>query len=306
MASAPTTAAFPVASAPRSFRAVSPVLISVTACALIALIVLSWLDGWSYYRQPASIRGTLPAHAWLRPSGPAGHAFGIAGFLFMLMPVAYAARKRVGALRSSGPLPVWLDAHVFCGIVGPVLVTFHTSFKFGGLVSVAYWSMVTVGLSGFAGRYLYVRIPRNVRGLELTRAELDARARELSLALAAIDLPPRLADRIRALERRVDQMTSEPALLGLLRADAAVATELRTLRRAIADSGVAPDLLERAVRLVAERAVLVRRTTVLQQTRRLFDLWHVFHLPLVYVMFLIVVLHVAVTIYLGYVPFRHS
>ena len=40
--------------------------------------------------------------------------------------------------------------HLFCGVVGPVLVTFHTSFKFNGLVSVAYWSMVIVMLSGFA------------------------------------------------------------------------------------------------------------------------------------------------------------
>ena len=67
-------------------------------------------------------------------------------------------------LRDAGRMKTWLEVHVFCGIVGPVLVTFHTSFKFNGIVSVAYWSMVAVVLSGFVGRYLYVRIPRSIRG----------------------------------------------------------------------------------------------------------------------------------------------
>ena len=66
-------------------------------------------------------------------------------------------------------MKTWLEVHIFCGIVGPVLVTFHTSFKFNGIVSVAYWSMVAVVLSGFVGRYLYVRIPRSLRGIELTQ-----------------------------------------------------------------------------------------------------------------------------------------
>jgi cytochrome b561 len=42
----------------------------------------------------------------------------------------------------------------------------------------------------------------------------------------------------------------------------------------------------------------------LHTTKKLFELWHVFHLPLVYLMFVIVAAHVAITLYLGYVPFR--
>jgi cytochrome b561 len=49
---------------------------------------------------------------------------------------------------------------------------------------------------------------------------------------------------------------------------------------------------------------LQQRRHTLAATKRLFDLWHVFHLPLVWVMFAIVSLHVAVALYLGYVPFR--
>ena len=87
------------------------------------------------------------------------HLMGIGGWLMMLMPVVYVGAQARGWMRNLGSLRLWLEAHIFCGIVGPVLVTFHTAFKFNGLVSVAYWSMIAVALSGFVGRYLYVRIP---------------------------------------------------------------------------------------------------------------------------------------------------
>ena len=61
--------------------------------------------------------------------------------------------------------------------MGPVLVTLHTAFKFNGIVSIAYWSMVLVVLSGFVGRYLYVRVPKTLRGTELSHSRSSTRAR---------------------------------------------------------------------------------------------------------------------------------
>jgi hypothetical protein len=48
----------------------------------------------------------------------------------------------------------------------------------------------------------------------------------------------------------------------------------------------------------------VRRREYLQRTKRAFALWHVFHLPLVYVMPVIVTVHVGLARYMGYVPFQ--
>ena len=39
--------------------------------------------------------------------------------------------------------------------------------------------MVVVVLSGFVGRYLYVRIPKTLRGVELSAADLEARVAEI-------------------------------------------------------------------------------------------------------------------------------
>lgn len=67
----------------------------------------------------------------------------------------------------------------------------------------------------------------------------------------------------------------------------------------------APDVHEQVIVIATEHATLLRRMVYLRKTKRLFDLWHVFHMPLVYIMFAIVVGHVAVALYMGYVPFMN-
>lgn len=228
------------------------VVLAILGGVLVAIWLVSGHDAWNYYTTPLSVRGYEKAHRVLRPSGDVGHLLGTAGTLFLFGTLPYVARRRLRFLSRAGRLPQWLEAHIFCGVFGPILVTYHTSFKFNGLVSVAYWSMALVMLSGFVGRYLYVRIPKTIRGEELSRAELDARAAELDTELAGLNAP-----------------------------------EAARVRRKVAK----------------ERAVLLRRIARLEKTRRLFQLWHVFHRPLVWVMFLVFFIHLGVAVYFGYVPF---
>jgi hypothetical protein len=275
------------------------VVLSVLFIGGLAVALLVGLNGWEYYRAPIAERSFIAANRWLRPSAPVGHALGIGGFLMMLVPVAYSIRKKVRRFRDLGRIQTWLEVHIFSGIVGPALVTFHTSFKFNGVVSVAYWSMVTVVLSGFVGRYLYVRIPKTIRGVELTQAELDARARELSQRIADEALPPSTLAAIEAFEHRI-QPPPSPSYISLFAGERRMQRELRALR-----ADARSQLHDDALAFIAERATLRRRMAYLKKTKVLFDAWHVFHMPLVYVMFVIVVVHVAVTIYMGYVPFAN-
>jgi hypothetical protein len=280
-------------------------VLSAVAVALFTAFVLVGLGGWGYYTTPVAVRGYARAHRLLRPAGRAGHLFGVGGFVLMLVPVAYSVRKKLKRFRDAGSIKTWLEVHVFCGIVGPVLVTFHTSFKFNGIVSVAYWSMVAVVLSGFVGRYLYVRIPRSIRGQELTQVELDARAAALARQIAEAQLPERLLTRIDELEHQVVPATGQPlSFVALLTGEVRMRRALARFRGEVSTDDTAPALHREAIDLIAERATLLRRTAYLKKTKKLFDLWHVFHMPLVYVMFGIVIMHVAVTMYMGYVPFR--
>ena len=93
---------------------------------------------------------------------------------------ASACCHRLGSIRA------WLEVHIFCGLVGPVLVTFHTSFKFNGLISVAYWSMVVVAVSGVIGRYSVHAHPEDDsrRGADL-RARCARGGRALAASLDA-------------------------------------------------------------------------------------------------------------------------
>ncbi|HQR47460.1 MAG TPA: hypothetical protein PK598_15785 [Thermoanaerobaculia bacterium] len=237
----------------------SPSRLSVLVLAGLAVaaafgFVLCGLGGLDYYLTPLALRGTQKVHRLLRPSGTAGLVLGIAGMGLMLLTLPFVVRKKIPALSRRGSTQRWLDFHIFCGIVGPALITLHTSFKFNGIISVAYWSMVLVVSSGFVGRYLYVRIPRSIRGVELSLDEIQ--------------------ERIDDLKRRAEEAAA--AARGTHAMDAEISA------------------------LDGERALLARRMKNLARTKKLFDLWHVFHKPLVYVMFTIAAVHVALAVYMGY------
>lgn len=277
-----------------------------SAVASTASVAWVWfgLDGGHYYTTPLETRAYAAGHALLRPSGPIGQSLGMLGALFMLMPFAYMARKKLPWLKDIGSLRGWLELHLFCGVAGPVLVTMHTSFKFNGIISAAYWSMVAVMLSGFIGRYLFVRIPRSIRGTELTRGELDARAESLRIELAESVRSMDLLRRVDAVEHDVVPDAASLSFFNLFFGEVGVHRRLRRFERELVTAGLAPALAAEVAGLIGERATLLRRIAYLQKTKTLFGAWHVFHLPLVYLLLVIVVAHVGITLYLGYVPFR--
>jgi hypothetical protein len=273
-------------------------VVSAVAVAAVAWLVLSWAGGWEYYGTPLRVRAYAEGHGLLRPSGSLGHALGVTGLLMMTVPVVYSVRKKWRRLSRLGQIRHWLNVHIFCGIVGPVLVTFHAALKFNGLISVAYWSMVAVVLSGFVGRYLYVRIPRTIRGVELSYEEILNRANGLGSDLAAMGLPPELLEPL--------LFAGEATARGAGGAGGSLLQPLlqrrlrRKARREWLRAGVSPAVVWDAMQLARERSFLLRRLGYLERTRRLFAFWHVFHQPLVYLMFVIAVLHISLAVYLGY------
>ncbi len=263
--------------------------------------VLFGAGGLSYYRTPIRARGALEAHRLLRPSGPIGNVLGLTGVALMVIMHLYSVRRRLPSLRWMGSLPAWLEFHIFCGVLGPLLITLHTSLKFNGLISVAYWSMVLVVASGFVGRYLYVRIPRSLRGQELTHDEVVARAAECTQRLAGMGLPEGLLRSIGELEARVVPASeADVTWRGLLLGDLAVRWHLARFSSRLSLPPDAHASVIEVQSLIRERATLLRRIAYLKRTRRLFELWHVYHQPLAVLMGVIVIVHVATVAYFGY------
>ena len=270
------------------------------AIALIASVLLGGFDGYTYYSTPLDVRAYTPTHAQLRPSGTVGVVLGIIGLALMMMPLLYVARKKIRALSTWGSIQTWLQVHIFCGIVGPVLITFHTSFKFNGIITVAFWLMVLVVVSGFVGRYLWVRIPRTVRGVELTYDDVRNRAAVLKGQLAASGLPTPLLEDVNAFERRAIPHDDRASVAGLVFGDLLLQRHRTRLRRQVLDAGIPTAVIDEALATLTERAWLLRDLAYLRLCRQLFGMWHVFHLPLVYGMYGIAALHVGVALHFGY------
>ena len=150
----------------------------------ILVLVLLIIQGYTYYSTPLEERFFSEAHNSLKPSGFLGHGFGIIGSFLMLAGVGiYMVRKRAKAFVRLGVLKHWLELHIFLCTVGPILVLFHTAFKFGGIVAVSFWSMVAVFLSGIIGRFIYIRIPHTIEGKEMNMQQINDMNVDLTVML---------------------------------------------------------------------------------------------------------------------------
>ncbi len=267
--------------------------------------ILAWavllVDGYSYYKTPLNERPHHEDYRALRPAGTRGLLLGIVGASMMVLMLGYSLRKRIRGLSRWGALPYWLDAHIYFGIMGPLCILLHTSFKIQGLVSIAFWSMVCVAVSGVLGRYLYSQIPRNMRGdqmsLEESRRERDAlRARlrsDFTLSDAAIA----------HLERPHKPDTNAGAWSAL--ASSAI-EDIRSLigkskdTEAASRAGRSHDQIVQLNRIVKQMNTLDRRIEVWSHMQRLFHYWHVFHKPFAIVMYVIMCVHIVVAVWTGY------
>jgi len=112
---------------------------------ILASIFLLAYFGRSYYQLPISERPFHPNYELFKPSGLLGHGLGIIGTLIILIGLfGYMARKRMKIFARVGVLKYWLEFHIFLCTLGTVFVLFHTTFKFGGIISVGFWSLTIV------------------------------------------------------------------------------------------------------------------------------------------------------------------
>jgi len=282
------------------------------AAALSMLAV--FIYGFDYYFSSAEQRALSPKHALLKPSGTIGLHLGMFGFFLFLIVYLYPIRLRWAWLGRQGSSRHWLDFHVLLGLVAPLIITFHSSFKVGGLAGVAYWIMVFVALSGLVGRYIYAQIPRSLNFAELSlqegqdqTAKIAAQLKSLGVLSAAdIEGLLRLPD-----VRRAHQMSMVGALGKMMLFDMAFPFRVWRLRQKMlwsrgrwwsligfGRSENAP--LERAVSLAREQAVLSKKILFLSRSQQMLKLWHVIHRPFSYSFAVLASIHVILMVMLGY------
>lgn len=270
----------------------------------IAVLILLGINGYRYYTTPIEERFFDPAHASLKPSGNWGHGFGIIGTLMMIFGVAvYMIRKRARRLFNLGFLKHWLEFHIFLCTVGPILVLYHTAFKFGGIVSVSFWSMVLVVLSGVVGRFIYVQIPRTIQGKEIDIKDLVSMREELVNKMKLemlfdVRLIKELDDL--ASPDRYKSLSLVNTLLFYFKDFFRIRTFLKKLKKNMAISGFSKIRKKEITNKAQAEIILSRRLGMLRTMQNLFKYWHIAHLPFAIAMFVIMIIHVIVTIAFGY------
>ena len=270
----------------------------------ISVTILLAIYGLDYYTTPLEERFFNSDHNLLKPSGTLGHGFGIVGTLMMIIGVGvYMIRKRYRKFFNIGYLKHWLEFHIFLCSVGPVLVLYHTAFKFGGIVSVSFWSMVLVVLSGVVGRFIYLQIPRTIQGQEISINELNTIKEKLAIRVRSV-----LSEDSSTLSEfekissadRYKSFRLITAVGFFIRDYFDIKRVMRLLKMRIKLLGISKTERDELIKAAKSEIVIARRIALLRTFQKLFHWWHIFHLPFAITMFVIMVIHVAVTIIFGY------
>jgi len=263
--------------------------IYISSMVLILIVVSVYLvhKGYQYYNTSLEERFYHGDHELLKPNGLLGHGMGITGSFLMVAGVSiYMLRKRWRFLARLGKLKHWLEFHIFLCALGPILVLFHTSFKIGGIVSISFWSMIAVVVSGVIGRFIYIRIPRTIEGRELSLNEvrgMKTDIRDILVTRYALD------------KNSLDTIVE--STMGSRKGRSIVTSIKRNLK----ENHLTRSQRSQVLKLVKNEISLNHRIDRLQNMQKLFKYWHVAHLPFALVMLVIMVVHVAVSIVFGYI-----
>jgi len=258
--------------------------------------------GFGYYVTPWDERPFSEFHELFAATGAVGLGYGVIGSSMVAAGVAlYAARKRWSPLARFGALGHWLDFHIFLCTLGALLIVLHTTFKVGGLVSISFWSMIVVLISGFFGRYVYAWIPKTVSGrarsAQSVREERDALVASLlqTTALTSADFPS-------VSERPPEGAALRPAaaLLHSLRFRMGRRAEHRRMTARLQSVGVQSSTQHRVRELIRAQDRLTEQLVLLPSFQRLLRYWHTLHVPLTVLMFAVLGVHVAVAVAFGY------
>jgi hypothetical protein len=288
--------------------------VAIAAAAAVLVLAAIGIYGADYYTLPLDQRPYSDKYELLKPGGTIGIKLGVFGTVLFFIIFLYALRKVIPWLGRWGTARHWMDFHIVAGVTAPVIIAYHASFKFNGIAGFAFWIMVAVAVSGIIGRYLYSKIPRSLNAAEVSLHELSLSEHELAEALlrqslySADQLSRILSVPTAAHIRKIGPLLAIGEMIAL---DVRLPFQVAGLRRT--SSGVSGRLLslgglfssgnrevEHVVRLVRQKASLSRRVVFLDQTHRVFHLWHVIHRPFSYAFAVLAILHIVVVMGFGF------
>jgi hypothetical protein len=256
----------------------------------------------------------LPTERYLTPERGFGYALGIFGGSLVILLLLYSVRKRVRWLAFLGSVNKWFEVHMVLGVVAPIAILYHSNFSLGATNSnVALMSMLVVAGSGLVGRYIYAHIHYGLYGRKMTLGELRASAIRLRSLEGTIAFLPELVSRLEDEEKRLLASGPRMPVVSLLKPAGVALNSLiarwrlhryvsRALKVAARNS---PTIAAQRRRLrrsayayVDRRLLATRQVAAFEAFERLFSLWHLLHVPLIFMLLIAGIVHVvAVHVY---------
>ena len=259
---------------------------------LVVLVVLAW---------------PLSRTAFVRAADP-NYWIGVTGGSLLLLLFSYPLRKHVRILQRLGKVKWWFWLHLSLGISGAWVILVHSRFSIRSLnAGVALISLGIVVASGVVGRFIYVRVHRGLDGERTGLNELRLRAGFIeSAARSRLHFAPAVEARLHAFEQRV--LSANPGwathLLRVtwlpLQRRLELESCMRELRKPLRElarrhqwrADERRRRRRRARRLLDRYLHAVVGVAQYSAYERLFALWHVAHLPFVYLLVISAVVHV--------------
>jgi Fe-S-cluster-containing hydrogenase component 2 len=269
--------------------------------AVLVEVVLRWFAPTrSVSFRLMRMAGIEPALAELNVSYLAGSQLaltcGYLGTALMVLSMAYLLQRRFGWFHRTATNQFWLDVHLMTGVVGPMFIVLHSALRLTTWVSIPFWSMVAVVVSGVLGRYLYTLVPsltsrHDLEILSHRRAVTELAARYPAAADYAYQLMDREAQRSAA----AWEIGLVPLLVWTLADDVRRIWSRRRDRRALAR--LAPRALARQVARRIDRVVfLERRKELAPRGKALLRSWKRVHIPFSLVLLGTMIAHIAIAL----------
>jgi len=239
---------------------------------------------------------------WLTAEKGWGYSLGIIGGTMMLVLLLYPVRKHWRLARNWFSIRHWFKMHMLFGILGPLLILFHSNFHLGSLNSnIALFSMLLVSGSGLIGRFAYQKIHRGLYGKKIQFSDLKTGFEEGKAYLKeSLIISKESLDTIADIELKLNQ--SRLNLFMALKYDIQISSILRKTkkhsRRVAKQLGRGKDNLEQQQTFINETKQLcsglmhLKKMTSHSFYANLFSMWHLFHLPIFFLMIIAGFVHV--------------
>lgn len=245
---------------------------------------------------------------YYEPGDDFGYYLGVTGGITLLALLFYSLRKHIRFMRNWGATKHWFRLHMILGIAGPTLILFHSTFRVGSVnATVALGCMLLVAGSGVIGRFIYRKIHHGLYGRSATLQEVQS-----NLGIIGGDVKskfhfaPHIEKRLKnfessALSENRNALSRAWSFVAIgWHADWTYFTVTRVLERLghthAEEHGWESAKLDKrvvagkaAIRKYLDAVIDVARFSAYE---RLFSLWHVLHVPFVFMLVISGIVHV--------------